>query len=118
GTTILFVTHDMASVERFCDRAMLLDNGRMVALDAPATIARQYRQLNFGQTVHQMSDGKAWSDARTESRAAAIVDAWFEDVSGERIASIEHREPCRVCMEVHFNDDFEDPIFGVTLRNE
>ncbi len=28
GRTILFVSHDMYSVERFCDRAMLMDHGR------------------------------------------------------------------------------------------
>ena len=30
GRTILFVTHDMGSVERFCDRAMLLERGRVL----------------------------------------------------------------------------------------
>src|SRR5204863_965738 len=28
GKTVLFVTHDMGSVQRYCDRAMLLDHGR------------------------------------------------------------------------------------------
>jgi len=35
GRTIVFVTHDMHAVERFCDRAMLIDRGRMVMLDQP-----------------------------------------------------------------------------------
>ncbi len=30
GKTIVFVTHDMSSVERFCDRAMLLERGKMI----------------------------------------------------------------------------------------
>ena len=29
GKTILFVTHDMGAVSRFCDRAMLLERGRV-----------------------------------------------------------------------------------------
>src|SRR5579884_33200 len=32
GRTILFVTHDMGAVERFCDRAMLMDRGKMIAI--------------------------------------------------------------------------------------
>src|SRR5262249_2568143 len=36
GRTIMFVTHDMGAVERFCDRAMLLEKGRMVAIGEPA----------------------------------------------------------------------------------
>ena len=30
GKTILLVTHDMGAVHRFCDRAMLLERGRVV----------------------------------------------------------------------------------------
>ena len=47
GRTILFVTHDMGAVERFCDRAMLLERGEVVDIGDPASIARQYNQLNF-----------------------------------------------------------------------
>ena len=35
GKTILFVTHDMGSVERFCDRAMLIERGRVLAIGEP-----------------------------------------------------------------------------------
>ena len=116
GRTILFVTHDMGAIERFCNRAMLLEKGRMVAIGEPATIARQYNQLNFGATVHRQDDLPP--AGRLGRRSADIVDAWFEDSGGTRISTLAHREPCQVCMEVLFNDDLADPIFGVTLRNE
>ena len=47
GRTILFVTHDMGAVERFCNRAMLLERGRVVDIGEPASIARHYNKLNF-----------------------------------------------------------------------
>ena len=46
GRTILFVTHDMAAVERFCDRAMALELGRVVDLGEPHGIVRTYERLN------------------------------------------------------------------------
>jgi ABC-type polysaccharide/polyol phosphate transport system ATPase subunit/ABC-type polysaccharide/polyol phosphate export permease len=46
GRTILLVTHDMESVEEFCDRAMLLDGGRVKELGDPAVVARGYEELN------------------------------------------------------------------------
>src|SRR5580698_5853355 len=55
GRTILFVTHDMGAVERFCDRAVLLDKGKMLGLGEPAVIARRYNELNFGATIHAPS---------------------------------------------------------------
>jgi ABC-2 type transport system ATP-binding protein len=43
GVTIVLVTHFMEEAERLCDRVALIDNGRIVALDAPARLAAQAR---------------------------------------------------------------------------
>ncbi|MGZ8701215.1 MAG: ATP-binding cassette domain-containing protein [Gaiellaceae bacterium] len=43
--TTLLVTHDMSAIERFCDRALLLDHGRLMELGEPAQIADGYRAL-------------------------------------------------------------------------
>lgn len=115
GRTILFVTHDMGAVERFCDRAVLLEKGRMVDLGEPAAIARRYNELNFGRTVHQMSEK---DDERFGDQAAQIADAWFESVEGERISEAAHGVPFRAAIEVGFAEDIEDPVFGFTLRND
>ncbi len=47
GRTMVFVTHDMGAVERFCDRAMLLERGEVVDIGDPASVARQYNHHNF-----------------------------------------------------------------------
>ncbi len=39
GVTIVLVTHFMEEAERLCDRVALIDAGRVVALDTPATLA-------------------------------------------------------------------------------
>jgi ABC-2 type transport system ATP-binding protein len=43
GMTILLVTHFMEEAERLCDRVALIDNGRIVALDAPGRLAARAR---------------------------------------------------------------------------
>ncbi len=119
GRTILFVTHDMHAVERFCDRAMLLDKGKLLGIGEPAEIARRYNELNFGRAIHELApDTPPDESQRPEHRDADIVDAWFEDTTGARVASVGHREPCVACVEVHFNETLHDPIFGITLRND
>src|SRR5262249_9381578 len=62
GKTIVFVSHDMYSVERFCDRAMLMERGSLVQIGEPRTIGRAYHKLNFGQLPHQAPDEKAGSE--------------------------------------------------------
>ena len=117
GRTILFVTHDMGAVERFCDRAMLLERGDMVGIGEPAAIARRYNQLNFGRIVQQRAPHELVRAGSTHL-PAEIIDAWFEDTTGNRIAELAHGERCCVAVEVRFNETIVDPIFGMTLRNE
>jgi ABC-type polysaccharide/polyol phosphate transport system ATPase subunit len=119
GRTILFVTHDMSAIERFCDRAMLLEKGRMIMIGEPATVARRYNELNFGKTIHEIAEEEpGGEEQRGEYRDAFIVDAWFEDDHGTRVPAIAHREWCTACIEVQFNGPLDDPIFGATLRND
>jgi ABC-type polysaccharide/polyol phosphate transport system ATPase subunit len=112
GKTIVFVSHDMFSMERFCDRAMLIDRGRMIELGAPAEIARAYHKLNFGQLAH---------DAPEEVHApsgTAITDAWFESSDGERVTSTSREDALSMCFEARLAEDLLDPVFAATLRNE
>ncbi len=45
GKTVVFVTHDMGAVEQFCDRAILIDQGRITHEGMPRDVAREYRKL-------------------------------------------------------------------------
>jgi ABC-2 type transport system ATP-binding protein len=48
GVTIVLVTHFMEEAERLCDRVALIDAGRVVALDTPATLAER---VETGQRI-------------------------------------------------------------------
>jgi ABC-type polysaccharide/polyol phosphate transport system ATPase subunit len=112
GRTIVFVSHDMFSVERFCHRAMLMERGAMVQIGDPRTIARAYFKLNFGQLPHAVP---AETSARDET---VIADAWFEDANGERVTSASQEERLTMCFEVRLAEDLVDPVFASTLRTE
>jgi ABC-type polysaccharide/polyol phosphate transport system ATPase subunit len=45
GTSILFVSHNLAAVKRFCDRVMLLDHGRVRRIGAPDEAIAEYSRL-------------------------------------------------------------------------
>lgn len=117
GRTILFVTHDMSAVERFCDRAMLLERGRVVDLGDPADIARQYNELNFGRP-ELVADEDTLAGESGERAGVAVRRAWFEDEFGQRIITQESGTRIRACAEIAFERDVENPIFHAILRNE
>jgi ABC-type polysaccharide/polyol phosphate transport system ATPase subunit len=115
GRTIIFVTHDMTTVERFCDRAMLIDRGSVQMIGAPHEIARAYNELNFGRLVHDQPDEEARYGDHAE---AEILDCWFEDGDGDRVTTLAQGEPVAVCMDVRFREAMDDPIFAISVRNE
>lgn len=43
--TVILVTHDMGNVERFCDRAILIESGKIMKDGAPKEVADAYRHL-------------------------------------------------------------------------
>jgi ABC-type polysaccharide/polyol phosphate transport system ATPase subunit len=111
GRTIVFVSHDMYSVERFCDRAMLMERGDMVQIGEPRAIGRAYHKLNFGQLPHE-------SPREPAAAGTTIAEAWFENTAGERVTSADQEDALSMCFEVRFGEDLLDPVFAATLRTE
>jgi len=120
GRTILLVTHDMAAVHRFCDRAMLLERGRIVAVDEPEVIGNRYLEINFSEVArddaaHRREPG---STERMGDGDAEIVEAWFETDAGERVGVLPAGGRCAFAARVRFAAEVEDPLFGVVLQND
>jgi ABC-2 type transport system ATP-binding protein len=44
--TIVFVTHDMEAVKKYCDRALLLSNGKRIFMGEPNKAAEMYHSMN------------------------------------------------------------------------
>ncbi|MGI8412310.1 MAG: ABC transporter ATP-binding protein [Solirubrobacteraceae bacterium] len=116
GRTIVFVTHDMGSVERFCDRAMLLERGNVVDIGEPASIARQYNALNF-QRMRKEAAEFGGPETLVGAPVAEVVSARFELDGQHQFETLQGRSCC-VRMEVHFHADALDPIFAIGLENE
>jgi ABC-type polysaccharide/polyol phosphate transport system ATPase subunit len=113
GRTVVFVTHDMSAVERFCDRAMLLEKGKVAALGSPGAIARRYNELNFGRTVHHEK-----AEAPGAEAGAEILRTWFDDGHGERLEAVGQGERFRVAVEIRAHEALRDPVVAFALRNE
>jgi len=67
GTTIVLVTHDMGAVLRFCDRAVLIEAGKVVNAGKPTDIADAYLNLNFKQKKKVKKDELSAVDVETYS---------------------------------------------------
>jgi lipopolysaccharide transport system ATP-binding protein len=87
GTTVLFVSHNLKAVTEICQRAMLLDHGKILALGETDAVARKYLELGSKPS------------ATLESKAAYISKVRVRDRAGEQ-ATFESGATAWVDVEV------------------
>ncbi len=96
GRTVLFVSHNMAAVTRLCERAILLEEGRVVA-DGPAPqVVNMYLTSGLGVTAAREWPDPAEAPGHEVARLRA-VRVRAED--GEITDTVDIRKPVRVEME-------------------
>ena len=132
GKTVLLVTHDMGAIQRFCTRAMLLENGRVVATGDPETVGNRYLQLNFSREARMQMEAEATGraaeglhevvffgaeDEVLGDGRAEITEAWFEDEDGKPSLTLASGHPCSFVMKVRFKAEVEDPHFSMAMVN-
>ena len=139
GKTILFVTHDMGSVIRYCNRCVLLNAGKKVAEGKPQEMVDLYKRIMVGQwneneentqdsTSIQSSNVKAdelWKDQIStnpdievygDGRANIIDFGIFSD-TGDIGNNVYKGDYYSVKMKVRINEDNLNPIFAFKLRD-
>ena len=121
GRTVLFVSHDMTTVSRMCDRVILLEQGELVAGGDADEVSRKYLELNFpreesGRPAEQTADG---TDKPPRRRGTMeLLDVWAEDVWGERASALVQHQTQHIRFEVQFHKDIENPAFTFIFYDE
>lgn len=52
GKTILYVSHSLATVKKFCNRVIWIDEGKVVEDGNPVMVVEKYFNMNFGNKSH------------------------------------------------------------------
>jgi ABC-type polysaccharide/polyol phosphate transport system ATPase subunit len=116
GRTIVFVTHDMSAVTRFCHRAMLLERGEILALGDPEDVADRYLEISFGRQVGY--EDPDVGSARMGDGAARVSEVWLGESPDEGRAVAPQSEPLTIKALVGFHAEVTDPAVSLTLLNE
>jgi ABC-type polysaccharide/polyol phosphate transport system ATPase subunit len=111
GRTVVLVTHDMATVQGFCDRAMLVHDGELLHVGDPEDVALRYYRLNFA------GEGERSPTGGVPDVNVRIVDCWLEDADGKRTENVEQYQPIRLKAVFEARRDLEAPAFGFTVVN-
>jgi ABC-type polysaccharide/polyol phosphate transport system ATPase subunit len=116
GRTVVYVTHDLSSVERFCDRALLLEKGEVAAIGPPRSVVQEYRQLDLEREQGEVAGQR--EIARWGDRTAEVLETWFEDEIGAAQTVISQGDRVVLNVRIAFRQEMESPVLGVIIRNE
>src|SRR5438105_3357758 len=114
GKTLVLVTHDMATVQSLCDRAMLIHDGELRYIGDPEEAALRYYRLNFGGA--EAADGRPL-DGGVPDVNAKLVDAWLENEAGERVDNVEQGESIGLNVVFEARRELANPVFGFHFVN-
>jgi ABC-type polysaccharide/polyol phosphate transport system ATPase subunit len=115
GGTIVFVSHDAAAVERLCERAVLLQEGR-VAYDGPAheAIVRYRRQLAGDADPAERAAGlREWGTGEVTVAEAKLLAA-----DGEQRAQFLAGEPLALDVLLRSESAVPAPRLQLELRDD
>lgn len=138
GKTILFVTHDMGSVIKYCDRCVLLNSGKKIAEGSAQEMVDLYKKVMVGQwnDKDEKSDkdgikktlpieNKLWKEQISINPdievygdgRADIIDFGIFSLDGQLGNNVYKGDYYEVKMKVKINEDNLSPIFAFKLRD-
>ncbi len=143
GKTILFVSHDLSSISKYCDRVILINKGVKLAEGTPKDMVDMYKKV----LVNQLDDGgeeekktdeedvKQVLDIQNESvmwknyfernpqtleygsSLAEIIDYGIFDEKGKLSNTIEKGTECTIAVKIRFNQKIDEPIIAFTFKD-
>jgi lipopolysaccharide transport system ATP-binding protein len=123
GTTLFFVTHGMGTVQALCERALLLDHGRLIhdgsaksAIDLYEALQLKRRDANPAaiDIAHQPQMGLAAGSLRAEGLGDVTCD-WLDD-QGNPCLSADYHAWVTLRVRIRPARDLDDPHVGFKLR--
>lgn len=133
GKTILFVSHDLGSIAKYCERVYLLNQGVLLA-EGPARevvdiykklLVNQLNQSNDTANNSQNKKTKKWCQSIEMNpnkieygcERAKIIDFGLFDSKGNITSTLMKGEEFSIKMKIEFFDTIKDPIYAFTIKD-
>ena len=137
GKTIIFVSHDLSAVSKYCDKVILLNRGEKLDEGSPKAMVDMYKQLlvnqdpintdrqeESGEIVAQEIEGSWKSNFQVNpntleygEKIAEIVDFAVFDSKGAITNTIEKGSRFQIKMKILFHEEIQDPICAYTFKD-
>lgn len=138
GKTILFVSHDLGSITKYCDRAILLNKGQKIFEGTPKETVDIYKKVLVNQfdpseletdadanDITKFSKDQDWKQSiqvnpeliEYGEKSAEIIDYALLDENGLITNTFMKGTVFSVRMKIEAHGEVKEPIFAFTIKN-
>lgn len=121
GTTVIFVSHDVNSIKRFCSRAIWIQNGKMIADGVVDDVTDDYldylkkADVPKSETKEIKDDEKPFQPG---DNIAEIINVKLKNTWDEEVTEIELNKPLQIEVTYDvYDENIEKPVLGVAIRS-
>ena len=136
GKTIIFVSHDLGSIRRYCDKAILLNHGEKVTEGTPAEVIDIYKRVLAGHFEEFDDQDKPYTVPETKAapgtwksnyeinpsrdeygdKDVEIIDFAVIDCKGKYTSVLTKGDPFKIKVRIRANRPADEPIATYTIK--
>ena len=127
GKTIIFVSHDLSSIQKYCDRAILLDKGSKIGEGKPSEIIDMYKRAVVGMLEDEAEEEKEQDKAQPiplnpdvqeyGDRLIEITGFSIIDNTGKATTTLIKGDAFTIQVKITSHIETSDPIVAFTIKD-
>ncbi len=137
GKTIIFVSHDLSSISKYCDRVILLNKGEFIEEGEPKKIIDLYKKILVNQFDNEENqkdpiteeinnfEKKIWKNEMNLNsekieygdKKAEIIDFGIFDNKLQLTNTVLKNKMFSLKLKIKFYEKIQDPIFAFTIKD-
>lgn len=120
GTTILLVSHDKGTIQSICDRAILLNAGRIAKQGPPDEVMDYYNAMlaeRETSTIEQTRTADGRVQTRSGTGEVTLTDIQLLDQSQQPLQVLEVGQPVVLRIQVRVNQSIQTLVFGYLIKD-
>lgn len=120
GTTLLIVSHDRAAIQSICERALLLDSGRLACQGSPEQVMDYYNALlaeRGGGSVEQRVTPGGRTQTSSGTGEATVIAISLEDEQGAPRETVNVGTEVTLRVKVRAHADIPRLVLGYMIKD-
>lgn len=125
GKTIVFVSHDLSSISKYCDRVYLLNQGNLLGEGSPKEMIDAFKRVLVGQyeIPEQKEEIVLPEDAVNPetleygTKQAEITEFYITDEKNIKTTAVIKGTSFSIHVKVYFHERITAPIFAFSFKN-